>query len=281
MPDPHVPADLAGRIVVITGASSGIGAAAARQFTAAGATVVPIGRSVTRTAAIAAELGVEPLRADFARLDDVRRVADALLRRCPRIDVLANNAGALFPRREITVDGHETSLQVNHLAPFLLTTLLLPRLRDSAARVVTTSSLGNRFGRLRMDDLEWERRRYGGGWIAYSTTKLMNVLFTRELARRTGIWAACFNPGGVATNFAAGTRPARLLELGGLRRRLSISAADGARPLVWLAGAPDVTSYHGTYFDRFHPNAKVNPQADDPALAKLLWDRSADLTAMP
>ena len=159
MTDPDTRLDMTGMTVVITGASSGVGAAAARRSASQGATVVPVGRSVRRTAELAAEVGAEPVIADFADLDQVRRLAGTLLERCPRIDVLANNAGGLFSTREITVDGHEMNFQVNHLAPFLLTTLLLPRLLESAqqapVRVVATSSVGNRFGKVRLDDLDW------------------------------------------------------------------------------------------------------------------------------
>jgi NAD(P)-dependent dehydrogenase (short-subunit alcohol dehydrogenase family) len=285
--------DLTGKTVVITGASSGIGAAAARRLAALGATVVPVGRSPERTAGIAAEIGATPLVADFADLGQVRRLAETLLDRHPHIHVLANNAGALVPSRQVTVDQHELTFQANHLAPFLLTTLLLPRLIDTArhtpVRVVTTSSLGNRFGKVRLDDLEWERRRYGGGWIAYSTTKLMNILFTRELARRTAgtnLDAVCFNPSpgrhrsarraGTPTNFANGTRLARLFASTPLHR-LQLTGENGALPLVWLATAPHLPRSSSTYFNGFVANAKVNPQADDPDLAAELWTRSAEM----
>ncbi|MFC5751099.1 SDR family NAD(P)-dependent oxidoreductase [Actinomadura rugatobispora] len=297
---------MTGKTVVITGASSGIGAAAARRLASMGADVVPVGRSPERTAAVAAGLGVEPLVADFASLDQVRRLADDLLERCPRIDVLVNNAGQLVPSRKLTTDGHEMTFQTNHLAPFLLTTQLLPRLRDSArhgpVRVITTSSLGNRFGRLRLDDLEWERRRYGGGWIAYSTTKLMNVLFTRELARRTegtGIEAVCFHPdpgprrdrpagavvptrdeaeGATVTQFASGSRAVRAVSRTPLRR-LQLNSGVGASPLVWLASAPEAGGASGSYFHGFQRDAKVHPKADDSDLAARLWGRSAVLVA--
>ncbi|GAA3749462.1 SDR family oxidoreductase [Plantactinospora mayteni] len=289
--------DMTGRTVVLTGASSGIGAAAALRLAGLGATVVPVGRSARRTAEVAARLGVEPIVADFGRLAEVRRLAETLLARCPRIDILANNAGALVSTRQVTGDGHELTFQANHLAPFLLTNLLLPRLRESArqapVRIVTTSSLGNRFGRLRLDDLEWERRRYGGGWIAYSTTKLMNVLFTRELARRTAavdIDAVSFHPdpgragkraGGTRpeatpTNFASGSRLAPLVARTPLRR-IQLTGEQGAMPLVWLAAAPEVAGSSGAYYDGFHRDARVNPQADDPRLATQLWERSAEL----
>ncbi|MBC6457931.1 SDR family NAD(P)-dependent oxidoreductase [Actinomadura sp. HBU206391] len=286
---------MTGRTIVITGASSGIGAVAARRLTELGANVVPVGRSPERTARVAARLGAEPLIADYAHLGQVRDLADALLQRCPRIDVLVNNAGGLIPSRRVTADGHELTFQTNHLAPFLLTSLLLPRLRSSArngpVRIVTTSSLGNRFGRLRMDDLEWEKRRYGGGWIAYATTKLMNVSFTRELARRTegtGIGVLCFHPRparrggartgrtGVPTRFAEGSPALRLLTRTPLRG-LRLNDEAGAGPLVWLAASPEVGGAGGDYYDGLRKGAKVNPQADDQALALRLWDRSQEL----
>ncbi|PRX99680.1 SDR family NAD(P)-dependent oxidoreductase [Allonocardiopsis opalescens] len=292
IPDTHI--DMTGKTVVITGASSGIGAAAARRLAAQGATVVPVGRSPERTASVAAEIGAEPLVADFARLDEVRALAGALLDRCPRIDVLANNAGKLFARRQVTGDGHELSFQTNHLAPFLLTTLLLPRLRESAreapVRVIATSSLGNRFGRLRLDDLEWEKRRYGGGWIAYSTTKLMNILFTRELARRTegsGILAVSFHPDPgervpstrtTYTRFAESSPLSRLVARSPLRG-IGLTGEDGAEPLIWLAASPEVAGADGAYFHGFRRDAPVHRQADDPELARRLWERSAELVA--
>ncbi|MBC6466402.1 SDR family NAD(P)-dependent oxidoreductase [Actinomadura alba] len=284
---------MTGRTVVITGASSGIGAVAARRFADLGADVVPVGRSPERTARVAAQLGTEPLVADFAHLEHVKDLAAALLERCPRIDVLANNAGGLVAARQVTADGHELTFQANHLAPFLLTTLLLPRLRASArdarVRIVTTSSLGNRFGRLRMDDLEWEKRRYGGGWIAYATSKLMNVLFTRELARRTegtGIDAVCFHPKpaprgtrapirrmGAPTRFADGSPTVRVINRTPLRM-LQLNDEGGAEPLVWLATTPEIEGANGAYYDGFTRGAKVNPQADDRELALALWERS-------
>jgi NAD(P)-dependent dehydrogenase (short-subunit alcohol dehydrogenase family) len=293
MTEPDTRIDLTGKTVVITGASSGIGAAAARRLAAQGATVVPVGRSPQRTAQVAAELGTEPLIADFAHLDQVRQLADTLLDRYPRIDVLADNAGGLVSTRQLSADGHELTFQANHLAPFLLTTLLLPRLRDNAGdgpvRIITTSSLGNRFGKLRLDDLEWEQRRYGGGWLAYGTTKLMNILFTRELARRTqgtGIQAFCFHPTaihrgqrgptGTATRFADSSRLVRLIPKA-LLRRVQLTGEDGAEPLIWLAATPGVPAVSGAYFHGFKPNATVNPQADDPELAAQLWDRSTEL----
>ncbi|MGK8522573.1 SDR family NAD(P)-dependent oxidoreductase [Nocardia asteroides] len=170
MNDPLIPIDLSEKTIVVTSASAGIGVATARRLAAAGATVVAVGRSPERTAAIARQLGTEPVVTGFAYLEQVRAAADELLDRYPRIDVLANNAGGIFPHRVETVYGHELTFRADHLAGFVLTQLLLPRLRDTArdadVRVITTSSSGNRFAEVRIDDLEWKRRRYGNGWPA-------------------------------------------------------------------------------------------------------------------
>ena len=143
--------DLTGRTAVVTGASAGIGAAAARELAARGATVVVVGRSPEKTAAVAEDLGSLSVVADFAVLDDVRRLATQLLEMCPRIDVLAHNAGAMNQERITTVDGHEKTIQTNYLAPFLLQKLLQDRLSQSHTRVIVTSSVGHWIGRIRLD----------------------------------------------------------------------------------------------------------------------------------
>jgi NAD(P)-dependent dehydrogenase (short-subunit alcohol dehydrogenase family) len=274
--------DLQGKTVVVTGASAGIGAAAAGQLAQRGATVVVVGRSPEKTAAVARSIGVQPLVADFARLDDVRRLAADLLERCPRIDVLANNAGGAFPHRTTTVDGHELMFQVNHLAPFLLTMLLHDRLAETpGARVINTASDGNRMGSVDLTDLDWERRRWMG-LRAYGTTKLENILFAREIARRwagDGIVAAAFHPGIVASDFGREGLVTGLVYRSPLRRLL-VSSSDSAQALVELAGRPDIAAFNGAYFNRHKPNARANKQADDAALASALWDRSAQLLGL-
>jgi NAD(P)-dependent dehydrogenase (short-subunit alcohol dehydrogenase family) len=189
--------DMRGKTVVVTGASAGIGAAAARQFADLGATVAVVGRSAQKTAAVADAIGAEAHLVDYSRLDDVRRLADELLARYPRTDVLANNAGGVFSGRNTSADGHEMTFQVNHLAPFLLTNLLLDRLTKApeGARVINTASSAYRTGRLDLDDLDRALGRYSGSG-AYAATKLANILFTRELARRmqgTGVTTSAFH----------------------------------------------------------------------------------------
>lgn len=275
------------RVIVLTGGSSGIGASAADVLAAQGAHIAVVGRNRERTTAVAQRVGGESFLADYDHLDDVRVLADRLLARYDRIDVLANNAGGLISRRAMTVDGHERTFQTNHLAPFLLTNLLLPRLIENAAdasvRVVSTASMANLFGRLRLDDVDWQKRAWLGGWRAYGSAKLANILFIRELAERatgTGIEAFSFHPGTVVTSFGA-TSP--LIRFGNLVTggRYGISAERGAMPLIALAGPAPVGAPSGTYFDRMTPNGKVSARARDPQLARDLWALSARLVGLP
>jgi NAD(P)-dependent dehydrogenase (short-subunit alcohol dehydrogenase family) len=264
------------RTIVITGASDGIGAAAARALAAGGDQVVVVGRSSEKTRAIADSIGAQHFLADFSRLADVRNLAATLLSQYPTIDVLANNAGGIMGERELTEDGHEKTLQVNHLAPFLLTSLLMERLVESKARVINTSSAANRiFGKFAIDDLDAEKK-YNPN-LAYGNAKLANILFTKELHRRysaNGITTAAFHPGVVATGFAAeSTSPMRHL-YAGLASRLMLTPEAGADTLVWLASAqPGVDWESGTYYAKRKP-AKMNSQANDPGLASGLWERS-------
>ncbi|MFI7581812.1 SDR family NAD(P)-dependent oxidoreductase [Kocuria kalidii] len=270
------------RTVVITGASDGIGAAAARELSARGHEVVVVGRSAGKTEAVAGPLGARHFTADFARLDDVRRLAADLRGAVPRIDVLVNNAGGIFDRREVTTDGHEQTWQVNHLAPFLLTHLLLEGPLAGGSAVLNTSSVAARIGRLSqqrlVDDRRWSPQR------AYGDTKLANILFTRGLARRygeDGLAAAAFHPGGVATNFASGTStPLRFLYDTRLGRRIMRTPEQGAETLVWLADGTAGRDWRsGGYYEKQKP-ARTNPRAADDALADALWERSAELVGL-
>ena len=271
------------RTVIITGASDGIGAVAARQLAQRGDRVVVVGRSPVKTHAVAAELGADAFVADFARLDDVRDLAAALLERYPRIDVLANNAGGILGRREITVDGNEKTFQVNHLAPFLLTNLLLGRLEESEATVINTSSVANsRFARFDIDDVQSERGYSENR--AYGNAKLANILFTTELHKRSfdrGISTAAFHPGIVATNFASNSTSFMRLIYRTAFKLFLIPPEQGADTLVWLAtAAPGIDWVSGAYYDK-RQIARANPQAYDTALAAQLWELSADLVGAP
>ncbi len=267
------------RVVVVTGASDGIGAAAARTLTTLGHRVIVVGRSPEKTRAVAGSIGAPYYLADYAQFDDVRRLAARLLDDHPRIDVLANNAGGIMGARSLTPDGHERTIQVNHLSPFLLTNLLMTRLLDSRARVITTSSVAHRpAAALDFDDLTLTRGYRPGR--AYSTAKLMNILFARELHRRfgaVGLRSAAFHPGVVSTNFSS--------EFGGLlnvgyslvARRFFRTAARGADTLAWLATTDEWPD--GEYF-KDRRVSRSSRQSKDPALARELWERSARLTGL-
>lgn len=269
------------RVVVVTGASSGIGEHAALALAAQGAHVVVVGRNEERTHDVARRAGGDALTADFDALEEVHGLAAAVRERYDRLDVLVNNAGGITGRRGVSADGHELTLQRNHLAPFLLTNLLAPLLiataQDSPARVVSTASYANVFGRVRLDDLEWRRRPWLGGWGAYGTAKLETILFVRELAERltgTGVAAYSFHPGFVSTRFGSEQAAMRVVQTvtGG---HYGIPASEGAVPMIRLAAEAPVGAPSGTYFDRLQANGRVSPQARDAQLGRDLWAATA------
>lgn len=271
------------RVIVLTGASDGIGAAAAKALTDAGEQVVVVGRSPEKTAAVAQRIGAASFISDFAELAQVRLLAEQLLERYPRIDVLANNAGGIFGAdRRVTADGHEQTFQINYLAPALLTRLLLDRLIESEATVINTSSVANRlFGKLDLDDLDAERSY--SPTRAYGNAKLAQILFTKELDRRygpRGLSAAAFHPGVISTNFSSSPDGAmRFLYANPLGRRLLNTPEEGADTLFWLAESqPGLDWTSGGYFVKRKP-ARTNKLADDVALARGLWERTEELLA--
>ena len=272
------------KIIVLTGASDGIGAEAARQLHAQGATVVIVGRSPEKTKAVADELHAQYYVADFSKLSDVRRLADELRRDVPRIDVLANNAGGIFGKRELTVDGHEKTMQVNHLAPFLLTNLLLDRLIASKASIINTSSVAHQmFSKFDIHDLEVAKNYTPR--IAYGNAKLENILFTRELHKRyhdQGISTVAFHPGNVASNFANDTNSLlRYVYHTPLRRLLLISPAKAAETLVWFATTTAGQDWQsGEYYDQRKLSNNVTKEAKDPDLARELWEQSTRFSVL-
>jgi NAD(P)-dependent dehydrogenase (short-subunit alcohol dehydrogenase family) len=273
-----------GKICVVTGATSGIGKAAATALAGLGATVVLVGRDRGRTEAAAAEIApvsASPRAevADLASLGQVRGLAGRLAG-LERIDVLINNAGLVLGERRITPDGLEHVFALNHLAPFLLTNLLLPKLAASApARVVTVASDAHSAARLDLSDPNLEHG--WDSWRSYSNSKLANILFTRELARRlaaTGVTANCAHPGVVRTGFGRESRP--LLKLGiTIARPFMLSPERGADTIVYLASSPDVAGQTGGYYvkrQRREPSAA----ARDDAAARQLWELSEKLTGL-
>jgi NAD(P)-dependent dehydrogenase (short-subunit alcohol dehydrogenase family) len=277
---------LRGKTVVVTGATSGIGRETALGLARRGADVVLVARDEARGEAAKREVEAAGagrawlFLADLASLAQVRRLAADILTRLDRIDVLINNAGALHATRKLTVDGLEMNFAVNHLAPFLLTNLLLPRLLASApARVVTVASEAHRTGRLDFGDLQAER--HFSVVNVYSRSKLCNVLFAAELARRlagTGVTSNSLHPGLVATGFGRNERG--WLSAGmKLLAPLFISARKGARNSLYLAISPDVEGVTGRYFSDF---VAVRPSraARDEVAARRLWEVSARLTGL-
>jgi NAD(P)-dependent dehydrogenase (short-subunit alcohol dehydrogenase family) len=257
--------------------------AAAIDLARLGAQLTLIARSVARAAdavrqiqAAAGEAAVDVLTADLASQASVRQLATDALARYPRIQVLINNAGAIYARRQLSPDGIELTWAVNHLAPFLLTTLLVPRLTASTpARIITTSSDAHQGAQIPFDDLNAERSWRGFGFSRYGETKLANILFTVELARRlvgTGVTANCFHPGFVATGFNRNN--GLLMRVGmAISRPFARSAAKGAETLVWLVDSEAAGDTSGGYFvDR--RLVTPSPAAQDREVARRLWQVS-------
>ena len=274
---------MAGRTVLVTGASDGIGAEAARVLAERGATVHVTGRSLDKLRPVAEAVGTEPLVADFSRLDDVRRLAEQVTERVDTLDVLMNNAGGTFSPSRTTADGHEPNFQVNHLAPFLLTNLLHPKLAAAGrSLVVNTSSIGNLMGKIVLDDLDYEHRK-AREFPAYGTGKRMNIVFTRGASDRwsgDGIVSVAVHPGPVGSSFGRDSRLVGLLYRTPLKRFATISVPEGAAPLVALAERGPDQELDGRYFSRFTPDGRENKQARDRAIIDGLWERSAALTGI-
>jgi NAD(P)-dependent dehydrogenase (short-subunit alcohol dehydrogenase family) len=269
-------------VVVLTGATRGIGRAAAIELARRGAEVVLVGRDPERVRSVAEEASlvgggarVDALVANLALMSDVRVLAQEISARHEHVDVLANNAGALFASRKETSEGFEQTFALNHLAPFLLTNLLRDRL--AGGRVVTTASGAHRSGRLDLDDLQ-SQKSYSAR--VYGTSKLCNILFTRELAKRASeLRANCFHPGVVRTGFAKNENGIwkAVATLGAPFLR---SPERGARSLVWLALSDDAAGLTGQYIEDEQPVAP-STQAQDNSLAQSLWERSAELVGLP
>jgi NAD(P)-dependent dehydrogenase (short-subunit alcohol dehydrogenase family) len=266
------------RTIVITGASDGIGAAAARRLRQNSDNIVVVGRSQSKTAAVAADLDADHFVVDFADLSQVRALAQKLRSAYPRIDVLLNNAGGMATKIYLTPDGYEHTYQVNYLAPFLLTTQLLDALLDSRATIVnTTSSSHKLIFRATADDLENTAGRRPS--TAYALTKLAIVLFTRELHRRHhagGLSVATIHPGYVSSNFghASGSRFLVLAQRYTPSELYTSTTDEGADQLVWLASStPGIDWTPGEYYSK-RKIAKASRLANDSRLAAELWDRT-------
>jgi NAD(P)-dependent dehydrogenase (short-subunit alcohol dehydrogenase family) len=280
---------MAGKTVLVTGGTGGIGRAAAVALAAMGARVGIVGRDRTRAEVVATAIAretknpaIDAFVADLSSQAEVRRLAGEVLATYPRLDVLLNNAGGFWAHRHVTADGLERTFALNHLAPFLLTNLLLDRLISSGpARVVTVSSNAQAMGRIDFDDLMGEHSY--SGQRAYNASKLANVVFTNELARRlagTAVTANALHPGVTNTAFSAEDPARAFAPLVAIMRPFMRSPARGADTAVYLASAPEVEAVTGRYFaDR---KAKTpNKDSSDRAIAARLWQVSAELVGLP
>lgn len=277
--------NMKGKTCIVTGASSGIGFETARGLARRGAKVTLLSRSAERCQAAAGRIrqetgneAIDFIAADLSSQTEVRKAAEEYLRRQERLDVLVNNAGGFFWNRAETVDGLEMTFALNHLNYFLLTNLLLERLKASApARIVCVSSDAHRGARLNFDDLQ-NKRKYAG-FPAYAQSKLMNVLFTHELSRHlegSGVTANALHPGFVASGFAKNNGLLFRLVMP-LAQLGAISLEDGARTSIYLASSPEVEGVSGKYFTR-EKEVASDPASYDEQSARRLWDVSAELT---
>ncbi|HEV8132941.1 MAG TPA: SDR family oxidoreductase [Acidobacteriota bacterium] len=294
-------AAMKGKVVVITGGTSGIGKVAAERLAGMGARIVLVARDKARGQATierlrhrAPGIGHSVHYADLSRLAHMKKVAAEIAAAEPRVDVLINNAGAMFNTRHVTEDGLELTFATNHVAYFVVTHGLRERLLASApARVVNTSSDAHRIATLDFDDLQSEKGYHlslkewlsvGGasGFKVYARSKLANILFTRELARRfagTGVTANCFHPGFVATRFGdeSGGWAAHMIRF--WKNIIAISPEKGAETMVYLASSPEVANASGLYFYKCRP-ATPTKEAQDDAAARRLWLETARLAGI-
>jgi NAD(P)-dependent dehydrogenase (short-subunit alcohol dehydrogenase family) len=284
--DPNTP--MQGKVCLVTGATSGIGAVTARELARRGAHVIIVGRNRARCEATLEQIRTESgntsaefYLADLSAQGDIRRLAEEVRARHPQIHVLVNNAGGMFPQRRESVDGTEMTIALNHIGYFLLTNLLLEPLKAAApARVVSVASDAHTWAKsIDFDDLQ-SRKRYGM-FRSYAQSKLANLLFTFELARRlvgTGVTANALHPGFVATNIFVGPGiMARFIMLAAAV--VAISPEEGAKTSVYLASSPEVEGVTGQYFVKCK-SAKPSPAALDADAARRLWDVSAELTRL-
>jgi NAD(P)-dependent dehydrogenase (short-subunit alcohol dehydrogenase family) len=282
-------ASMSGKTVLVTGATNGIGKATALELARMGAQVVLVGRSRPKTEATVSEVfkktgnnALDYIVADLALMSGVRHAADAFRQKYDRLHVLINNVGGIFAQREVTSEGLEMTFALNHISYFLLTNLLLDVLKASApTRVVNVSSDAHRFGGLNVNDLQSEQTYGMGGFRAYGQSKLMNVMFTYELAQRlegTGVTANAMHPGAVATGFGRNNRGL----IGFIFRsfgHFSLTPEQGADTVVYLASSPDVDEVTGKYFDR-RKAVLSSSHSYDEAASRRLWEVSAEMTGI-
>lgn len=275
-----------GKTCLITGATGGIGLITARELARMGANVVILARNPTKGAAALAQIRSETgkeaafIQVDLASQTEIRITAGVIRERYPRIDVLLNNAGGFFMKRELSPDQIEMSLALNDLAPFLLTNLLLDNLiATPGARIITVSSMAHRGVNIDFDDIQ--SQNHYTGWVVYGQTKLANILFTKELSRRlqgAGVTANALHPGFVATNFGL-NNGGFISAMMRVAQVVAISPEEGAKTSIYLASSPEVNGVSGEYFVKCKPT-RSSPQSYDMAAAGRLWDLYAQMTGL-
>lgn len=279
--------NMQGKVCLITGGTNGIGRIAAQELARMGTTVVIVGRNAEKTAQVVAQIraatgnqNVDALLADLSSQQEIRRLADEFKSRYARLDILLNNAGAVFMQRQVSVDGIEMTFAVNHLAYFLLTNLLLDTIKASApARIVNVSSNAHTRAKIEFDNLQGER---SFSPAAYGNSKLANILFTIELARRlqgTGVTVNSLHPGFVNTGFGKNNSGLFFKILATVVPLIARSPEKGAETSIYLASSPAVQNVTGKYFVDSKV-AQAAPQAADSAIARKLWDISAAMVLL-
>ena len=273
------------KFIMITGATSGIGQAAAQALAAQGHEILIVGRNPAKTEGVAKQIreqtgnqAVHFLLADFSDLEQIRHLAEQVKTQFPKLDVLVNNAGAYFNRRQRMSGGVEKTFFVNHLAPFLLTNLLLDHLQ-SPARIINVASDAHQYGQLDLNDLNFEKSYFG--FAAYARSKLANILFTYELARRlagSGVTVNALHPGGVATNIFSTDFSIFGPLIKGVVSLFTLTPTQGADNTIYLASSPDVEGVTDKYFVK-RAAVPSSPPSYDKDLAKRLWEVSEKLTS--
>ncbi len=267
------------RTAIVTGASGGIGAEVARELARRSWRVAVVGRNPERTREIARVMEGIPFICDFDNLDDVRELADTLDKRFDRVDALVNNAGGIVATRQKSANGHELTLQRNVLGSVILTERLVPKLLNTRGRIIHTTSMVARFGRIELDDLGGDSRGYGAGWWPYASAKLGVTLYARSVGMRTGLQSYPVHPGYVRSGFGAESRSGKLILA--LTGWMQISAEAGAAPLVHLVDTPELGVANGTYFDGLTPEGPTHPAAGDKELIEAYWRKIASLVDVP
>jgi retinol dehydrogenase 12 len=275
-----------GKKVIVTGATAGIGKVTALELARLGAAVTLVSRSAEKCKAVATGIraatgaDVDFVQADLSNAAEVRAAADVLLDKHAHIDVLVNNAGAIFDQRQESADGIEMTWALNHLSYFHLTGLLLPALKAApAARVVNVSSGAHMISQrgINFEDVQFKTRY--NGWGAYGQSKLANILFSNELARRTGLRSNALHPGAVGTSFGRNNAGLFWRLFVKFTDKFTLSPEDGAKTSIYLASSAEVEGMRGLYFDRCKP-ARTSAAARDTAAAAHLWSMSVEMTGL-